>query len=306
MSFNYKEARKLIEKNNKIKKWKEIEKYRIELLSKIELWHQKIEKNDSYFYKNEIKKETLKIKKELKVKNKIKFTEIKEQDLHNKYLNSINKSVSISKEENEILIIVEKFINLINCDEIIEFIEENEHKNYSDTFYNLLEIIKKYKQIEENLKKTYNLQIIFKELYSLIDKIYLEKCWSHSFKTLKLKDNLIDEHPLNFLFTDFLPNTVNKWNLVFLKYSDKNKILIIKQKNTFFNKLQYCNLWMNSEYMRNIFEHSWSNRFVSKGLKNIFNSEEPEIIYLKILILFLTAINIYIIYNDNIFIENNL
>jgi len=167
------------------------------------------------------------------------------------------------------------------------------------TFHELFEIIKLMNEIKsDNVILT---KLIFKELYSILDRTVAEFCNRLSTKTFQnISQENINQNPYLEAFLKFINLKINKNNFIILKnYSvENNKIIFESKSNPYFQKLKFNPIWQSINYTRNILEHSAPTNFYfinkEKQLETIAN------IYL------LLGFNFYLISELNNNFSNNL
>lgn len=97
-----------------------------------------------------------------------------------KMFKKIDKLINLSKDNNNLFLLFKK-------------IESIKNKKYSNIFLDLFIILNNYNQFMKtnNFDKNRYLRIIFKELFSLIDKIIFEKCLYFSLKKINFDKKII-------------------------------------------------------------------------------------------------------------------
>jgi len=144
------------------------------------------------------------------------------------------------------------------------------------TFHELFEIIKLMNEIKsDNVILT---KLIFKELYSILDRTVAEFCNRLSTETFQnISQENINQNPYLEAFLKFINLKINKNNFIILKnYSvENNKIIFESKSNPYFQKLKFNPIWQSINYTRNILEHSVPTNFYfmnkEKQLETIAN-----------------------------------
>lgn len=264
------------------------------------------EYNDNPHYINFFKEEQ-KIMKDYKkqfFKKEINFNEIEKKfNLKNlnyeKFYNFLilnHKDMTISfqnykKTLNDFLLKIKNLNPYFICKNIF-------NRNWV-TFHELFEIIKLMNEIKnDNVILT---KLIFKELYSILDRTVAEFCNRLSTETFQnISQENINQNPYLEAFLKFINLKINKNNFIILKnYSvENNKIIFESKSNPYFQKLKFNPIWQSINYTRNILEHSAPTNFYfinkEKQLETIAN------IYL------LLGFNFYLISELNNNFSNNL
>ena len=264
------------------------------------------EYNDNPHYINFFKEEQ-KIMKDYKkqfFKKEINFNEIEKKfNLKNlnyeKFYNFLilnHKDMTISfqnykKTLNDFLLKIKNLNPYFICKNIF-------NRNWV-TFHELFEIIKLMNEIKnDNVILT---KLIFKELYSILDRTVAEFCNRLSTETFQnISQENINQNPYLEAFLKFINLKINKNNFIIIKnYSvENNKIIFESKSNPYFQKLKFNPIWQSINYTRNILEHSAPTNFYfinkEKQLETIAN------IYL------LLGFNFYLISELNNNFSNNL
>lgn len=308
MQFKFEEAKKINEKMFLITKidkiLNKINKEFTNNITKQIINSEIIDKNNNlnnYFY-NKVKLSKIKTEKTLKFND-----DYIEKNSIEKYWYWINNKIinikfyeKMFKEVENLIDINEDINNLIFLFKEIEIME---NKKYSDCFIELFIILNNYKQFNQtnNFNKNWYLKIIFKELFSLIDKIILEQCLYYSSKKINFNlEDIKNNSSLKYLIFNFLPAKIDKWNLIFIeKYNQETKEITLKSKKNFLlKKIEYDEAWIEVNDLRNNLEHKITNslidRFPNKGIKDF------EQINLEYSIKYLIGLTIYMLHNLNI------
>lgn len=242
------------------------------------------------------------LKSKIKQKqDKINLNEwVSKNDL-NKTINLFNFNVSDLKLNlKKLIFLVQELIDLLNNNFDIVMSEcKKFNKVYLPSTIDLITILKNYTKFrnEENFSKTWYSKVIFKELFSNLDKIIVD------YSLIKTKENFIfnKSEIIECLFNEKLSlfkmmvweKKIDKWKIVVLeKFDSKQNILSFKTlENKLLKEIENDKMWVTLKIHRDKFEHSWADFF----LDNIFNEMNTNFTYF---IVYLISLNIYLL--DNI------
>ncbi|WP_308150279.1 hypothetical protein [Spiroplasma sp. AdecLV25b] len=196
-------------------------------------------------------------------------------------------------------LLIDEFLNLIDNNFNIVISEcKKFNQVYRPSTIDLVMILKNYSQFrkQEVFNEQWYLKIIFKELFSNIDKIIVDYSLTKTIEKFIINEvqvmNYFCNEKLELFKMLVWEKKLNKWKIIILENinSKENTVSFKTFENKILKEIENDKVWVTLKIYRNKFEHSWADFFI----KNVFNKMNTNF---KYFIIYLIGLNIYLLEN---------